>query len=296
MLETVQYLAATTPDTVAIRTQRLDLERAGQSVLTGITLDIPSGAVVGLVGRNGAGKTSLLQCLAGLALPTRGQAWLLGRPVAQQTDAERDRLGFVAQTADLFEWMTVEQMLRTLGSAYSRWTWERAQALSAQMELRLSARIDTLSGGDQQKLAVVLALAHDPDVLLLDEPVASLDPLTRRQFMRALFVRADAGTDSDATAQRPRTVVISSHLLHDLERVVSHVVFIREGRLQLFDAWDALADSLRRVEDTVAIPAQALVCRNPHTRRCVVDVRRDPRLAALGAALTLDELFLELNA
>lgn len=296
MLETVQHLAATIPDTVAIRTQRLDLERAGQSVLTGITLDIPSGAVVGLVGRNGAGKTSLLHCLAGLALPTRGQAWLLGRPVAQQTDAERDRLGFVAQTADLFEWMTVEQMLRTLGSAYSRWTWERAQALSAQMELRLSARIDTLSGGDQQKLAVVLALAHDPDVLLLDEPVASLDPLTRRQFMRALFVRADAGTDSDATAQRPRTVVISSHLLHDLERVVSHVVFIREGRLQLFDAWDALAESLRRVDDTVAIPAQALVCRNPHTRRCVVDVRRAPRLAALGAALTLDELFVELNA
>ena len=296
MLDTVQPLAAATPDTVAIRTQLLDLERGGQSALTGITLNIPAGAVVGLVGRNGAGKTSLLHCLAGLAQPTHGQAWLLGCPVSAQTDAVRDRLGYVAQSADLFEWMTVEQMLRTIGSAYSRWTWERALALSAQMELRLSAPIGALSGGDQQKLAVVLALAHDPDVLLLDEPVASLDPLTRRQFMRALFARADDPAGHDATPERARTVVISSHLLHDLERVVSHVAFIRTGRLQLFDAWDALAESLRRVDDTVAVPAQALVCRNDSARRCVVDVRHAPALAGVGTALTLDELFLELNA
>jgi len=286
--------SAPTRTDAPIRAALLDLECGGDMVLRSISLEIPAGAVVGLVGRNGAGKTSLLQCLAGLTVPTRGHASVLGCPVEQQTDSVRERLGYVAQTADLFEWMTVEQMLRTIGSAYPRWRWERAQALSAQMDLRLGSRIAALSGGDQQKLAVVLALAHDPDVLLLDEPVASLDPLSRRQFMRALFER-DGGADAGAS-ERERTVVISSHLLHDLDRVVTHVAFIRQGRLQLFDAWDTLAESLRRVDDMAAVPAQAVLCRNPQTRSCVVDTRSMGNAGVLGEALTLDELFLELNA
>jgi ABC-2 type transport system ATP-binding protein len=278
-----------------IRTELLDMERDGSTVLRAINIDIPEGAVVGLVGRNGAGKTSLLQCLAGLRLPTRGRAWVLGCPVQAQGDVVRDRLGYVAQTPDLFDWMTVEQMLRAIGCAYTRWTWERAQALSAQLDLRLSARISSLSGGDQQKMAVVLALAHDPDVLLLDEPVTSLDPVTRREFMRALFARTEGGDDGVQT-DRPRTVVISSHSLHDLERVVTHVAFIREGRLQLFDAWDALSESLRRVNDVAPVPSHALVARNSGTRQCVVDVRQAPAFATQGEAVTLDELFVELNA
>ncbi len=139
-----------------------------------------------------------------------------------------------------------------------------------------------------RKLAVVLALAHDPDLLLLDEPVASLDPLTRREFMRALF-----GGD----AQRERTILISSHILTDLERVVSHVAFLREGRLQLCEAWDTLLEHFRlQPASARGVPDEAVVSVNSRSGERVADMRRAAADADQGRPLTLDELFVELNA
>jgi ABC-2 type transport system ATP-binding protein len=158
-----------------------------------------------------------------------------------------------------------------------------------------------LSGGDQQKLSVVLAMAHDPDLLLLDEPVSSLDPMTRREFMCALFtspLRADNQPDGPS---HERTVLISSHLLADLERVVTHVAFIRDGRLQLFDAWDAMQEHLRLVPPSAAGEngqgvSRSVVWTNRQSGSRVVDTRLDPQWAGLGRPMLLDELFLELNA
>eukprot|EP01034_Spumella_vulgaris_P029776 gene29776-36871_t len=209
--------------TIRLRATGLTLRRKQLDVLHDISFDIPAGAVVGLVGRNGAGKSTLLQCLAGLVSPDAGSSELLGYPSLDLSDAVRERLGYVAQTPDLFGWMTVLEHLQTIGRAYPRWNEERCLALALRLDLPLSTSVSKLSGGDQQKLSVVLALAHDPDVLLFDEPVASLDPLTRREFMRAIF--------SGAEPARERTILISSHILSDLERVVSHVAFIRDGRL-----------------------------------------------------------------
>lgn len=266
-------------------------------ILKGITLAVPQGAVVGLVGRNGAGKSSLLRCIVGLAVPTEGTAHLLGTPSLELADSVLANMGYVAQTPDLFDWMFVTDMIRSIGQAYPRWSEERYLNLATQIGLPLGGRVKNLSGGDQQKLAVVLALAHDPDVLLLDEPVSSLDPLTRSNFMRALFADRTTENEGDQGALRDgRTIIISSHLLTDLERVVSHVAFMREGRLQLFDTWDAMLEHYRLMPLAQAnLVDQSVLCRNEKTQLAVIDTRLAAEHRNEGRSLTLDELFVELN-
>lgn len=232
--------------TPAIQTRQLGLRvpdtqwSSGRTkLLDRIDLDIPEGAVVGLVGRNGAGKSTLMRCLLGLQTPDEGESWLLGEPSLALTDAVRERLGYAAQTPDLFPRLTGQEHLDEMAAVYPGVHLPSALALAARLDLPLGRRADALSLGDQQKLAVVLALAHDPDLLFLDEPVASLDPISRRDFMRALFALR--------RKPAPRTVLVSSHLLSDLERVVSHVLFLREGRVQLFIEWDDAVEHLRCV-------------------------------------------------
>lgn len=223
------------PSDLAIDIRALGLRYGERAALDEVSVRIPAGSVVGLVGRNGAGKSSLLRCLVGLTVPTQGSSAVLGSPSLALSDAVRGRLGYVSQGGDLLGWLTVWQQIETLGSFYPRWDAVRARALCERLALQTGPKVSGLSGGDQQKLAIVLALAHDPDVLILDEPVASLDPLTRRDFMRLLF-------EGDSRREHPRTVLLSSHLLTDLERVVSHLVFLREGRIQLQGAWDELQE------------------------------------------------------
>jgi len=219
----------------AVQTHDLTLRYGGRSALEGVSLQVPHGAVVGLVGRNGAGKSTLLRCLLGLTLPDSGSSTLLGCHSAALDDGTRGRIGYVSQTGDLLPWLKVWQHIAYIGSFYPAWQAERAHRLCQRLALREDAKVAALSVGDQQKLALVMALAHDPDLLFLDEPVASLDALARREFMRLLF-------EHDTTRQAPRTVLLSSHLLTDLERVVSHVVLLHEGRVRLQGAWDALQE------------------------------------------------------
>lgn len=220
---------------LAIQAQDLCLRYGTHTALDRVSLSVPRGAVVGLVGRNGAGKSTLLRCLVGLSLADRGHSSLLGCDSTRLDDATRGRIGYVSQTGDLLPWLTVWQHIAYIGSFYPTWAAARAHALCQRLLLDESAKVASLSVGDQQKLALVLAMAHDPDLLLLDEPVASLDPLARRDFMRLLF-------EDDGARSTPRTVLLSSHLLTDLERVVSHVLILRQGRVQVQGEWDALQE------------------------------------------------------
>ena len=234
----------------AIQAQDLTLHYDGRAALDQVCLQVPTGAVVGLVGRNGAGKSTLLRCLVGLTLPGSGSSHLLGCASAALDDSTRGRIGYVSQTGDLLPWLKVWQHIAYIGSFYPRWQADRAHTLCQRLALREDARVSALSVGDQQKLAVVMALAHDPDLLILDEPVASLDPLARREFMRLLF-------DHDSTRQTPRTVLLSSHLLTDLERVVSHVVLLHEGRVRLQGAWDALQEQHQQALEDLFVSVSA---------------------------------------
>jgi ABC-2 type transport system ATP-binding protein len=279
----------TKPETPAVSVQDVSLNYGGPPVLDNISFQLPPGAVVGLVGRNGAGKSTLLRCLLSLSLPQSGSVQVLGDAAHELSDTTRERIGYVPQLPDLVEWMTVWQHVSYIGSFYSRWSEKTARDLCIRFELPLDLKVKSLSVGDKQKLSIILALAHDPELVLMDEPVASLDPMMRREFMRALF-------DTEQT----RTILISSHLLSDLERVVSYVAFMREGRLQLMGGWDELSENLRIVSLPEALPKQAgLVAErlDQDGWRAIVDKRVSgmQRHAESGAVPTLDDLFVELN-
>ncbi|SEL26610.1 ABC-2 type transport system ATP-binding protein [Roseateles sp. YR242] len=217
-------------------------------VLNGLDWTLQPGQVVGLLGRNGAGKTTLLETVLGLREPEFGQVQLFGEPALTPSDALRARLGYVPQQSDLFEEFTADQLLRYFRSFYPRWNEAKVDGLMSRWEIPRNRSIAKLSQGQQQRLSIIRALAHEPDLLVLDEPVASLDPLGRRDFLRELVEQVlDRGT----------TVLFSTHILSDLERVAFNIAFLSGGKIALQAPQDALAEEVRlligddpRVRDT----------------------------------------------
>lgn len=299
----------------AVTCKNLHFSYSFKSILQDVNLAIPQGAVVGLIGANGCGKSTLLRCLVGLQIPQQGQARLFDTPALEMDDAIRERLGFVAQSADLFPWLTVEKHIKMIGQAYPKWRERRAIELALRLRLPMGREVSQLSGGDQQKLAVVLALAHQPDLIILDEPVSSLDPMTRRDFMRSLFQDerpffADSDDEAhDSDADYAPTILISSHLLSDLERVVSHVAFMRDGRIQLFEEWDAVLEFVRILpKSSFHLPKSLFIYEN--AEQLVIDIRslnnwtrKNPathlNIEDIMEASTingLDDLFIALNS
>jgi ABC-2 type transport system ATP-binding protein len=272
-----------------------------QTVLDGLDWALLPGQVVGLLGRNGAGKTTLLESLLGLREVDAGIARLFGQPVTALDDALRARIGYVPQQSDLFEWMTPAQMLGYFKSFYPRWNDAKVEGLLSKWDIERDKTIGNLSGGQQQRLAIIRALAHEPDLLVLDEPVASLDPAGRRDFLRELV---------DQVLNRGTTVVFSTHILSDLERVAFNVAFLSGGRIALQAPLDELLETTRRLNGPAAA-VQALVGAHAMTvlRSTALDGGRQQVLAraALGAPLpaagggvavepvTLEDLFMGLT-
>ena len=187
------------------------------------TFSLPQGKVSALVGPNGAGKTTLLHCAVGLLTPTAGTVRILGR-VPEQDGELLAHVGFVAQDMPLYRSFTVGEMLELGARCNPRWDGEVARDRLARLTIPMDRKTGTLSGGQRAQVALALALAKRPEILLLDEPLASLDPLARREFMQALM---------EAVATDGTTVVLSSHLVTDLERVCDHLMILRDGRIQL---------------------------------------------------------------
>ncbi len=154
-----------------------------RKVLSGVSLSIPKGAVMGLVGSNGAGKTTLIRILVGLLMPDFGSASILDEPALYMTDASKVRLGYVAQTPEALNWMTVESMLQFIGGFYPRWDSEYMWNSLMRWNISPSARLSKLSPGERQRVALIRVLATRPEVLILDEPASALDPVARRDFL-----------------------------------------------------------------------------------------------------------------
>jgi ABC-2 type transport system ATP-binding protein len=208
-------------------------------VLVGLDWSVPNGHVVGLVGRNGAGKSTLLRCALGLWTADAGSVRLLREDPADLSDAVRAQVGYVPQESDLFEWLTATQMLAYFKTFYTRWNQAKVDALMHRWSIPAHTPIRHLSGGERQRLSIVRALAHDPSLLILDEPVASLDPAGRRDFLREVVDRAVEGTT---------TVVFSTHIFSDLERVAMDIALLKNGRITLSGPLDQLSEHVRRVE------------------------------------------------
>ncbi|WP_203707076.1 ATP-binding cassette domain-containing protein [Asanoa iriomotensis] len=188
------------------------------------TLAVPEGAIVGLVGPNGAGKTTLLQLIVGLLSPTAGAVRVLGG--TPDTAMRSGRVGFVAQDAPTYAGLTVAEHLSLLGAGLNARRWDAAAARERadRLSLPLRQRAGRLSGGQRAQLALTLALSKRPDLLVLDEPVASLDPLARRAFLDETV----AAATTTGTA-----VVLSTHLVADLAHACTHVVVVAGGRVRL---------------------------------------------------------------
>jgi ABC-2 type transport system ATP-binding protein len=251
-------------------------------------LAIPEGRVVGLVGPNGAGKTTLLHLAVGLLAPTSGSIRVLGANPADGPE-QLGRVGFVAQDTPIYARLTVAQHLRMGAWLNPSWDRQIADSRIEQLGLNLRQRAGTLSGGQRAQLALTLAIAKRPECLILDEPVASLDPLARRDFLRSLM---------EVVATQQVSVVLSSHLIADLERVCDYLVVLVASRVQVAGEVSELLSSHHRLcgphRDASSLPANQEVIEESHTGKQSTFLVRtsDPVLDPAWAVrpVTLDDL------
>jgi ABC-2 type transport system ATP-binding protein len=221
---------------LAVRAEGLGKRYGSKWALQDCTLEIPAGSVTALVGPNGAGKTTLLHLAVGLTSPTAGLVSVLGCSPRADARVVLPRIGFVAQEHPLYRGLTVGETLKLGRKLNPSWDDEIAQERIERLGLPARQRIGELSGGQQAQVALTLALAKRPELLLLDEPVASLDPLARREFLQSVM---------EAVAETGMTVVLSSHIVADLERVCDHLVMLARGHTQLVGPIDEIVSSHR---------------------------------------------------
>ncbi|MDQ1718607.1 MAG: type transport system ATP-binding protein [Pseudonocardiales bacterium] len=254
--------------------------------LSECTLAIPAGRVVGLVGPNGAGKTTLLHLAVGLLSPSAGAIEVLGG----QPDSDPrhlGRVGFVAQETPTYSALTVADHLRLGAHLNPGWDSQLAGSRIEQLGLDPAQRAGKLSGGQRAQLALTLAIAKRPELLLLDEPVASLDPLARREFLQGLM---------EVVAEHGVSVVLSSHLVADLERVCDHLVILVASRVRLAgDVDDLLASHHLLIgprRDLATLPDNQQVISASHTdRQSTLLIRTDAPI--LDPSWTVEQVSLE---
>ncbi len=228
--------------------RRLGKAFGRKQVLEDVSLDVEPGDVVGVLGKNGAGKTTLIELILGFTPATCGTVTVFGHESFRLPGVAKKRVGFVPQQDELVEQLTGRDQLRLVASFYDDWDLKRIESLAREWEVDLAERVRNLSVGQRQKLSILLALGHQPDLLILDEPVASLDPIARRQFLEQLV-----GISADGE----RSVVFSSHIVSDIERLANKIWILKGGRVHWSGELDALKDAVVRVHIRGGAPLAA---------------------------------------
>jgi len=283
-----------------IEIQSLTRRFGAKEVLNGIDLSVPKGGVFGLIGGNGAGKTTLIKHLIGMLKPQHGSVRIFGKDPVDDPVGVLGRVGYLSEDRDLPNWMRVGELMSYTSAFYPRWDNHYAEELRNSFDLDRNAKVKTLSRGQRARAGLLVALAHRPDLLILDEPSSGLDPVVRRDILGAIIrTIADEG----------RTVLFSSHLLDEVERVADRIAILHGGRIQLAASMEEMKESHRRVtlrfdkaQTQPPVVSGMLSCEGEGQEWTMILGQTDNNLAQMVAAsgatvienesLSLDEIFL----
>ena len=277
-------------------------KRYGKTIaVNDISFAVSPGSICGLVGPNGAGKTTTIRMLLDLIRPDAGTVRVLGLDPARDRLQILSRVGYVPERHQIYQWMRVQQVLDFVAGVYPGWSWQECELLNDILDLPLDRKVKELSRGELAKLALIVALSHRPKVLILDEPTSGLDPLIRRDFLSAIVGLL---RDTD------RSVLFSTHILSDVERVADRVIVMNEGSIVAHDSLDGLRERFCKLsllfksppDEDWEIPGARRVDKGLREWVAVVEAgtditqfRHDARIAdVVTHPMTLEDVFVEL--
>lgn len=221
----------------AIKIEGLHFSYGKKHVLKGVDLEVPKGSIFGFLGRNGAGKTTTIKTLLGLQKPQAGKCLVGGLDSVTDTLEVRRRIGFMAEDQQMYGWMTVSRIIRWVAGFYSNWDDKFADELAEVLSLPKDVKVKALSKGQNSSLALLLALGHKPDIVILDDPTLGLDPIARKDFLRHVI---------DLLQSQGVTVFFSSHLLYEIEPVADHIAILDQGAIVKSSKTEQLRESVRK--------------------------------------------------
>lgn len=234
--------------------QQLQRNAGGVPILKGIDAKVRAGDVIALLGKNGAGKTTLLETLLGFAFPSQGKVTLWDIDATDIRDEQKQKIGFVPQQDELLLTMTGKEQVELFRGFRPTWNQSLVDKLILEWMIPMDIRVNKMSVGQRQKLSILLAMAHEPQLLVLDEPVASLDPIARRQFLQQII---------EIASEENRAVIFSTHIVSDVERVANHVWMLRDGVMDYQGDLDSLKESIVRISIPRALYTDDFVSQLP---------------------------------
>ena len=221
----------------AIKIEGLHFSYGKKQVLKGVDLEVPKGSIFGFLGRNGAGKTTTIKTLLGLQKPQAGRCVVGGLDSVTKTLEVRRRIGFMAEDQQMYGWMKVSRIIKWVAGFYPDWDYKFADELAEVLRLPKNTKVKELSKGQNSSLALLLALGHRPDIVILDDPTLGLDPIARKDFLRHVI---------DLLQSNNVTVFFSSHLLYEIEPVADHIAILDKGIIIKSSKTEQLRESVRK--------------------------------------------------